>query len=280
MVANPRERSLINVLRKHTPGMVKTRARALHTSLTSLWAKHHCPVCESRVNAFQRLPVHFTENLEKFAWPHKSADSETCNLHAYSCPSCEASDRDRLYALYLRDYLTSLRAEDPIKILDFAPSPPLSRFILKLRQDSLYRTADLFVEGVDDRVDIMELHPYADNQFDFLICSHVLEHVSDDRKALRELYRILKPGGRGILMVPILLSLAAIDEDPTVLDEGERWRRFGQHDHVRLYSKDGFVERLREPGFVVHEYGKEFFGEDVFTRSGITDQSVLYVVEK
>jgi len=280
MVAMSKERTGINVLKKHTPVVVKTRARALQAWVCRLWAKYRCSVCNSRVNAFQPLSEYFTGNLEKYGWPYKGEDAETCNVGAYACPSCQASDRDRLYALYLQDYLTRLQVEGPIKIVDFAPSPPLSRFIRKLRPDLSYRTADLFAEGVDDRVDITELRPYEDNRFDFFICSHVLEHVPNDRKALGELYRILKPGGRGILMVPISLSLAEIDEDPAVIDEGERWRRFGQDDHVRLYSKKGFVERVREAGFLVHECGRQFFGEEPFTRSGITNQSVLYVVEK
>jgi SAM-dependent methyltransferase len=280
MVAIPRERSFINVIKKYSPAVVKRRARALQTGLRSLWAKYRCPVCNSRVIAFQPLPEYYAENLEKYGWPFKGEDAETLNLQDYACPSCQASDRDRLYALYLQDYLTHLRSEGLIKIVDFAPSPPLSRFIRKLRPGISYRTADLFAEDVDDRVDITELRPYEDNQFDFFICSHVLEHVRDDKKAIRELYRILKPGGRGILMVPIILSIAKIDEDPSVLDEGQRWRRFGQHDHVRLYSKTGFVERVQEAGFVVHECGREFFGQELLARNGITRQSVLYVMEK
>jgi len=136
------------------------------------------------------------------------------------------------------------------------------------------------LDGVDDIVDIVDMKLYNDNQFDFFICSHVLEHVSDDRKALCELYRILKPQGLGILMVPIILGLAEIDEDPSIKDESERWRRFGQHDHVRLYSKNGFIRRVRETGFFIHQYGKEYFGEMLFAQSGITNQSILYVVEK
>ncbi len=168
--------------------------------------------------------------------------------------------------------------------MDFAPSAPLSEFIRRLikssGRDIHYRTADLLAENVDDRVDITELRLYEDDEFDFFICSHVLEHVEDDKKALRELHRILKPGGKAILMVPIVLSIDQIDEDTNVMDEGERWRRFGQFDHLRLYSKSGFVARVREAGFQVYEYGKEAFGEELFKKAGISSQSVLYVVEK
>ncbi|MCM3904874.1 MAG: class I SAM-dependent methyltransferase, partial [Pyrinomonadaceae bacterium] len=150
----------------------------------------------------------------------------------------------------------------------------------KLPGAFVYRTADLFREDVNDRVDIMDMWGYRDESVDFFICSHILEHVSDDRKALSELYRILKPNGQGILVVPIVLSLDEIDEDPSVTDVGERWRRFGQDDHVRMYSKEGFLSRTRQAGFNVRQLGREHFGKDTFKTYGITDQSVLYIVEK
>ena len=271
-------------IKKYIPSVVKRRAKALQAKVRSLGAKYRCPVCDYHVKAFQPLPEFYVDNLQKYGFPFEAEDAETCNHQGYLCPSCHASDRDRLYALYLQDYLMGLKSDGLIKIVDFAPSTPLSHFIRKLialsGQHVSYRTADVFAKGVDDRVDVTQMQIYEDSQFDFFICSHVLEHVSDDRKALRELYRILKPGGKGILMVPIVLSLGAIDEDPTVLDESERCRRFGQFDHVRLYSKNGFVERVREAGFLVYQYGREFFGEELLTRTGITSQSVLYVVEK
>ena len=272
------------VIKKYIPGAVKRRARALQARVHTLRAKYRCPVCNSRVEAFQPLSEYYAENAKRYGYPFKVEEAETCNDLGYSCPSCQASDRDRLYALYLGDYLRNLKSDTVARIVDFAPSPPLSEFIrsqiARSVQDISYRTADAFAEGVDDKVDIAELRPYEDGQFDFFICSHVLEHVTDDKRALRELYRILKPGGRGILMVPIILSIAEIDEDPTITDEGERWRRFGQDDHVRLYSKNGFVERVKEAGFVIYQYGRDFFGQELFACNGISNQSVLYVVEK
>ena len=80
--------------------------------------------------------------------------------------------------------------------------------------------------------------------------------------------------------MPIVLSIDdEIDEDPSVTDVAERWRRFGQDGHVRLYSKQGFVKRVEEAGFVVHQLGQKFFGQKVFKQYGITPQSVLYIVE-
>lgn len=252
--------------------------------MCSLGAKHRCPVCGNRVNHFQPLSEFYFNNAKQYGYRYRIEQAETLNYHNYSCPSCEASDRDRLYALYIHDYFATIRQDIAINIIDFAPSAPLSRFIRNLialsGQNISYITADMNMEGVDDKIDIADMRRYHDNQFDFFICSHVLEHVPDDRKALRELHRILKPGGLGILMVPIILGLAEIDEDPSIIDEAERWRRFGQHDHVRLYSKNGFINRIQATGFLINQYGKEYFGEKLFAQSGITNQSILYIVEK
>lgn len=278
------EASLMSVVKRHTPVIVKTGMRAFKARLKTIGGRHFCPVCRSRVRAFQPLPEFYRENLTKHGWPFGDEEAETCNQLGYLCPSCQATDRDRLYALYLQDYLPGVQANQVLKMVDFAPSAPLSDFIrreiARSRQNISYRTADALAEGVDDKVDITELRPYQDGEFDFFICSHVLEHVSDDRKAIRELHRILRPGGKGILMVPIVLCVSEIDEDPTVVDEGERWRRFGQFDHVRLYSKRGFIERVKAAGFLIHQYGQEFFGSGEFIRTGISAQSILYVVEK
>lgn len=275
---------MIDLVKIHLPKAIKRRIKALKTLIGSLGAKYHCPVCNSRIKRFQPLPEFYFNNAKQYGYRYTFEQAETLNYQNYSCPFCGASDRDRLYALYIQGYFTSDKTGKAIKIIDFAPSAPLSRFIRTLialsGQNASYRTTDMNMEGINDKVDITDMRLYDDNQFDFFICSHVLEHVSDDGKALRELYRILKQRGLGILMVPIVLGLAEIDEYPSVNDESERWRRFGQYDHVRLYSKDGFIKRVKEVGFLIHQYGKEYFGEKLFAQSGITNQSILYVVEK
>jgi len=260
------------------------RAKALSLNAVSSIGRFSCSVCGERVFRFKPVPAELTSELRKHGYKFSPAEAETCNADGYSCPHCGASDRDRLYALYLRDYF---REESPAlgaKIVDFAPSASLSSFIRKTIASSAkrfsYRTADLFAEGVDDHVDLMDMKVYRDSSIDFFICSHVLEHVVDDRKALTELHRILKSGGKGILVVPIVLTLEEIDEDPSITDPAERWRRFGQDDHVRLYSKVGFLSRVREAGFEVCEFTANDFGQEVFRKHGITPQSVLYIVEK
>lgn len=109
-----------------------------------------------------------------------------------------------------------------------------------------YLTADLLLPA-DEKMDITGIqHP--DDSFDVVYCSHVLEHVPDDRKAMREFYRVLKPSGWAIFMIPITVDKTV--EDPTITDPQERLRLFGQDDHVRRYGPD-FVDRLQEAGFSV-----------------------------
>jgi SAM-dependent methyltransferase len=112
-----------------------------------------------------------------------------------------------------------------------------------------YVSADLHAPHAVERIDV-EAIPYPDRSFDGIVCSHVLEHVRDDRAAMRELCRVLKDDGWAVIQVPIDRSLPATREDPSVADPLERARRFGADDHVRLYGRD-YVSRLEEAGFEV-----------------------------
>lgn len=241
--------------------------------------RYACPVCQQRVKAFCAISDYFCTHLERHGYPYPPDSGETCNRLAYSCPRCGASDRDRLYAIYVNRILESYPISARVSLLDIAPSTPLRSYLQSLPK-IVYRSADLNRQDVDDVVDIMNMSCYENNRFDAFICSHVLEHVTDDRKALAELYRVLRPGGWGILMVPINLTITDIDEDPTVTDEGERWRRFGQYDHVREYSKQGFIDRVVDARFSVNQYGVGYFGDLIFQKHGISPTSILYVVGK
>lgn len=240
--------------------------------------RYHCPVCGSGTDRFIPIGEHFLEPKRRYGWPYALEDTETCNFWAYACPHCGASDRERLYALYLREKFQ--HQATPCRLLEIAPAEALQKFISTFGNVE-HRTGDLFRTDVDiPGLDVTDMSRFAEGSFDALICSHVLEHVPDDGRAMRELFRVLKPGGWAIIMAPINLKATTIDEDPAVTDVGERWRRFGQDDHVRLYNKAGFLERLRDAGFIVRELGREHFGADVFARCGITSQSMLYVSEK
>ena len=240
--------------------------------------RYYCPVCKARLSHFDPVPVWYLKNLDKHGYVHSIFAAETFNLFDYECPSCGAPDRDRLYALYLGQKLATLDGTKKYEFRDFGPHPALSEAI-RSHPFLNYRSADLFKDGVSDKLDITNMPIYKDDSIDIFICSHVLEHVEDDRKAIAELYRILKPGGWGIVMVPIMLTLSEIHEGPS-LTESERCKYFGQASHVRMYSKQGFVQRLEHSGFKVNQFGISYFGADIFEKCGIHHRSVLYVVEK
>jgi SAM-dependent methyltransferase len=248
--------------------------------MTGASSRLFCPVCEQKVRAFAALPEFYSQQLKEHGCDLRLEDFETCNFAAYQCPHCGATDRDRLYALYLAKRLPQSSAEqEKFSMLDIAPSAPLSRHIRR-KYRIRYRTADLYMKNVDDRVDVTALTCYPDGTFDALICSHVLEHVEDDRKAMAELCRVLKPGGWGIVMVPISLILKEIREEPTKTSREERLKFFGQEDHARVYCRQGFARRLEEAGFSVKQHGGEYLGGPDMDRCALAASSVLYVVEK
>jgi SAM-dependent methyltransferase len=162
------------------------------------------------------------------------------------CPRCGSQERHRLLALYL-PARTPLGRE-PVRLLHWAPEPALAR-MLRRTPGVDYVSADLRPGVAMETWDITAV-PAPDESFDAVICSHVLEHVEDDRAALTETLRVLRPGGWAIVLVPIDLERATTLEDPAIVDPAERERVYWQADHVRLYGAD-LPERLRAAGFEV-----------------------------
>ena len=136
-------------------------------------------------------------------------------------------------------------------MLHFAPEPSLRR-VFEGRENLEYVTTDLEMPDVSMRMDIHDL-VFRDGTFDFVICSHVLEHVDDDRAAMREIRRVLRPEGTALIMVPILSPGGRTFEDATITTPEGRERAFGQTDHVRRYGGD-FPDRAREAGLEVEEF--------------------------
>lgn len=236
--------------------------------------RRQCNVCGKR-SRFSNITADLDGTLAAHGSRFRVADFETLNGTYYQCEECGASDRDRLYLLWFDRFV----ARGPRRrVLEFAPSRPLEGR-LRERPDLDYRSADLFMPDVDDVVDITDMVGYPDASFDLFICSHVLEHVTDDADAIRELHRILAPGGRGIVMVPIAPD-GSFDEDPAETDVPERWRRFVQDDHVRLYDRGTLVRRLTAGGFEVEELGWRRLGIHRMLRHALAPGSVLYVVTR
>lgn len=189
-----------------------------------------CPVCESRLARF--LPFGGSGRADAY------------------CPVCESLERHRLHWVYLRERTDWLDGR-PRTLLHVAPEAVLAARLRTL-PGVTYLSADLADPRAMLRLDVMRL-PFADDAFDAIFCSHVLEHVPDDRAAMRELCRVLRPGGLALLPVPPIRA-ERTSEDPHECDPERRRRRFGHPDHVRRYGRD-YPERLREAGFDVEEIG-------------------------
>lgn len=238
---------------------------------------HHCPVCDSENINMTPLDIYYFQKWYDNRYIHNITFLETINFSNYSCPNCGASDRARLYAIFFNETLSKVKAN--FSILDIAPDNSLRKH-LTLKYPIDYRSADLYREDVDDKVDITNMELYQDSQFDAFICSHVLEHIENDSKAIMELYRVLKPGGWGIAMVPIHLDLKISYENANAKTPKERWHFFGQDDHVRVYSKEDFINKLEGAGFSLKQLGIDYFGEKDFNKYAIHPRSILYIVTK
>lgn len=163
-------------------------------------------------------------------------------------PSTLSLERHRLLWLYLQNETDFFTA--PKKVLHFAPEQAFYKRFRQMKHLD-YVTTDLNSPLADVKADICNL-PFNDNEFDIILCNHVLEHIPDDTKAMQELFRVMKPGGYGIFQIPQDLKRESTFEDNSITDRKQRAEIFGQYDHVRIYGRDYF-EKLRSVGFKVDE---------------------------
>ena len=175
-------------------------------------------------------------------------------------PSTLSLERHRLLWLFLKNKTDFFSAS--LKVLHFAPEQAFYGRFRKL-ENLEYTTIDLNSPLADIKADICDL-PIEDNSFDVILCNHVLEHIPNDELAMKELYRIMKPGGWGILQIPQDIHRDKTFEDDSITDKKERTRIFGQYDHVRIYGLDYF-DKLRAAGFKVNavDYTLEIGEEDI-----------------
>ena len=191
-------------------------------------------------------------------------------------PGTLSLERHRQMWLYLKnetDFFTK-----KYKVLHMAPEQSFFKRFRKMKNLD-YLTADLFSPIVDVKADILDL-PFENESFDVVFCNHVLEHIEDDKKAMSELFRVMKHGGWGIIQVPMKNSLEKTHEDFTIKDPKERQKHFGQYDHVRWYGMDYF-KRLESVGFSVEKnfYSQKFTVEER-KRFGLMENEILPVVFK
>jgi glycosyltransferase involved in cell wall biosynthesis len=229
---------------------------------------YYCTFCNNRFSSMMPWPDQHDSGYHRY---------EMFNKLTAICPSCHSLDRERLYKYFLEIETDILISE--LNILHVAPEKNL-RALINQNKRVKYVCGDLYPTDEEMiKLDITNIE-FPDNIFDVILCSHVLEHIPDDKLAMRELYRVLKPGGWGILQVPIALDLIETYEDFSIITPEEKFIAFGQDDHVRIYAKD-YVDRLRSVGFLVEIYNyADKLGVEQALRIGLSETDNLYIVRK
>jgi SAM-dependent methyltransferase len=253
-------KKLIPVILKIIPRRHLIRLSYIFMRISALFYKGNnveCPVCNSRFRRF--LP--YGHNIIR---------------ENALCPKCLSLERHRLMWLFLRDKTEFFTAS--LKVLHVAPEQCFySRF--KKLHNLDYITADLESPIADIRLDIQKM-PFEDNEFDVIICNHVLEHVEDDKKAMAEILRVLKKGGFALMHVPIDYSRNETYENNTITEPKDREKHFRQKDHYRLYGRD-FPERMKEAGFLITDdnYTDEL-DKETFERYRLIKNEYMFAYRK
>ncbi len=240
--------------RQQVQGLLRSRNRLVYAGDT-----HYCPICRTSLRCF--LP---------FGERRVTADAPADVRPSVLCPVCGSLERHRLIWIYF--YAHTDLFTRPRRMLHFAPEASLEprfRGVAGLE----YLTADLESGRAMVAMDICDIR-YPDELFDVIYCSHVLEHVPEDRRAMGELRRVLKPDGWAVLQVPITAPVTY--EDPTVTTPEARERAYGQHDHVRRYGSD-YADRLVEAGFQLTRIPvAELFREEEIGRYGLDRTEAIF----
>lgn len=218
-----------------------------------------CPVCEKKFKKF-------------LAYGYGAQ-----NRPNVLCPHDFTLERHRLMWYYLKNHSNFFTAEG-LKVMHVAPEQCfLGKF--KKQKNLEYVTSDLESPIADMHFDLHDI-PLEDNQYDVIFCNHVMEHVDDYHRCMQELLRIMKPGGWGIMQVPIDYTRTETYEDPTITDPKEREKHFWQYDHVRLFAQD-YPDKLRNAGFEVENFEfKKEMEEEYYKRYRFQDSEILYIVRK
>jgi len=221
--------------------------------------KVECPVCERKFRKFL------------------SYGSNVAHRENVLCPYDLTLERHRLMWLYLKQESNFFTAEK-LNVLHIAPEQCFHKKF-KEQKNLNYLTGDLVSPIADLHFDLHHI-PLEDNQYDVVFCNHVLEHVDDALQCMKELYRVMKPGGWGIMQVPLDTSREETYEDWSITSPEEREKHFWQKDHVRLFGTD-YPQWLEKAGFNVKDgFASNPIPEDLKERYRLPKGEILYIVSK
>lgn len=233
-----------------------------------------CPICRNKIERF--LPYQYKEHTSDFTYKFRVIGSNTEN---FTCPYCNCHDRVRHLVMYFNKLNIWEKYIINKNILHIAPEEHIQQIISNLSTKN-YVCGDLYpVNDSIKKVDITNIS-FDENYFDFIMCNHVLEHIPNDLKAMKEIYRVLKKGGCAIVQTPYSPNIKESFEDEIFTTENDRRKFFGQSDHVRIYGSDLF-ERLKSVGFKLDIISNsEIFTSEESKRYGINDKEELILVTK
>ena len=258
----------MSLLHKITPGFIKDiyrRYKSNNANKAIQGNAVYCPLCQS-----------------KFAYFAPFGSPERQNARCHKCGSLE---RHRLLWKYLNEKTNLFSTQEKVKVLHFAPERALYNLLTEYNHIE-YVPCDLSPDRYKHggkvaivKADITDI-PFEADTFDVVLCNHVLEHIPDDRKAMSEMYRVMKKGAWGIFQVPIDYSRKETYEDFSITSPEERIKAFGQYDHVRWYGQD-YKDRLASVGFLVNEdpYVKGFSEADL-KKFGFMPTDLIYNCSK
>lgn len=221
--------------------------------------KVECPVCE--------------RSFSKFL----SYGSNVAHREGVLCPYDLTLERHRLMWLYLKNNSNFFTAEK-LEVLHIAPEQCFHKRF-KEQKNLNYLTGDLVSPIADLHFDLHSI-PLEDNRFDVVFCNHVMEHVDDALQCMKEVYRVMKPGGWAIMQVPQDFSREETYEDKSITSPEEREKHYWQKDHVRLFGKD-YPRWLEKAGFSVQEFDpKKEIGNELIERYRLIPSEILYIFHK
>lgn len=260
--------SLIKRHQKHIQDVIREREIAYYQGEGVI-----CPVCGSYFREF--APVYRGK-----VSGDQSANIEIVAQHA-RCPGCQSQQRQRLLWKYLHEKSQLFDGQNK-SVMEVAPELPFFQLFSQLDYIQ-YVPCDKYPQhlkyadfpGMIFEADLCALSMPASG-FDLILCSHVLEHVTDDHQALRELFRVLKPNGQLLIQAPVSYDLEITLEDSGNTTPELRETLFGQKDHVRRYGRD-IATRIQRAGFFVTAFGcRENYTPEEIIRFGLDPWEKIY----